>query len=126
MTFCFSKLRSLRVSEGMPPTVVKAHQWQLCDACGRKPLELVEIAVCLLLWYSYMPTRPRVPTRMAPAQECWMREGGIFNHLAALEPRHFSQLVALMAPSLSQIHYRPSLFFSSKSTRKVYHGARAG
>lgn len=40
-----------------------------------------------------------------------MREGGIFNHLATLEPRHFSQLVALMDPSLSQIHHYPSLFF---------------
>lgn len=41
----------------MPPTVLEAHQWQLCDACGRKPLELVEIALCLLHWYSCIPTR---------------------------------------------------------------------
>lgn len=99
----------------MPSMVLKAQQWQLCDSCGRKPLELVEIAACLLLWYSCMPTRPRVRTRMLPAQECWVREGGIFNHLATLEPRHFSQLVALMDLSLSQIHHYPSLFFPHRS-----------
>lgn len=51
----------------MPSMVLKARLWQLCDSCGRKPLELVEIAACLLLWYSCMPTRPRVLTRMLPA-----------------------------------------------------------
>ena len=76
---------SLRGPEGMPSMVLKAQQWQLCDSCGRKPLELVEIAACLPLWYSCMPTRPRVRTRMLPAQECWVREGGIFNHLANLD-----------------------------------------
>lgn len=82
MTFYLSKLRSLRDLEGMPPMVKEAQQWQFCDACGRKPLELVEIAVCLLLWHCCMPTRPRVLTKMAPAQECWVREGGDFQPLS--------------------------------------------
>lgn len=89
----------------------EAQQWRFCDACGRKPLEQVEIAVCLLLWYCCMPTRPRVLTKMTRAQECWVREGGISNHLANLEPRHFSHLVAPMAPPCSQTYRHPSLFF---------------
>lgn len=111
MTFYFSKLRSLRDPEGMPPVVKEAQQWQFCDACGRKPLELVEIAVCLLLWYCCMPTRPRVLTIMARAQECWVREGGNF------QPLSHPRTSTFFSPRRS---YGSTMFPNPSSSRFVF------
>lgn len=120
MTFYLAKLRSLRDPEGMPPVVKEAQQWQFCDACGRKPLKLVEIAVCLLLRYCCIPTRPRVLTKMARAQECWVREGGNFQPLS--HPRT-STFFSPCRSDGSTIFPNPSsskiVFSSLKSTREI-------